>query len=159
LPRIAAHELQNTRCGLKNLQFKLELISEAYGAADVENDFRDWCRGLEEGLHPKYPIFDYMKVIDSRLGSSPEEKRADFDDPAISELQSLAYELTGLFPVKTSVANARVIYSVEEIKDALVEYTEALPDKGSKADMRAFWAEGGVDAIILARRRRAEHAR
>ncbi len=155
LPRIAARVLHNTHCGLRNLKFKLELISEAYGTAAVERDFEDWCNGLVlGGDKPKYPIFEYMKVIDSRLGSAPEETRADMDDPAIIELQSLAYELTGMLPAKKSIANVLVTFQADEITGALREYTEDLPEKDVKADMRAFWAEGGAEAIILARRRR-----
>jgi hypothetical protein len=106
----------------------------------------------------KYPIFDYMKVIDSRLGSAPEETRANLEDPAIVDLQSLAYELTGLLPAKACVANALVKYPADEVKEALREYTDDLPGKDAKSDMRAFWSEGGAEAIILARRRRATHA-
>jgi hypothetical protein len=159
LPRIAAQELHNTHCGLRNLKFKLELISEAYGAAAVEKDFREWCRGLDPGTRMKYPIFYYMKVIDSRLGSAPEEQRADLENPAIVGLQSLAYELTGMLPAKIAIANVLMKYPVDEVKAAIVEYTDDLPEKDVKADMRAFWSEGGAEAVILARRRRAEHAK
>lgn len=158
LPRIAAQELHNTHCGLRNLKFKLELISEAYGANAVENDFRQWCRSLDPGTRIKYPIFEYMKVIDSRLGSAPEETRANPESPEVVELQSLAYERTGLLPSKRALANSLVKYTAEEVKAALIEYTDDLPSKDAKSDMRAFWSEGGAEAIILARRRRAASA-
>lgn len=159
LPRIAAQELHNTHCGLRNLKFKLELISEAYGTSAVENDFREWCRSLEPGVSRKYPIFDYMKVIDSRLGSAPEEQRVNLEDPAIVELQSLAYELTGMLPAKKAVASTLINYSADEIKAAMVEYTDDLPGKDAKSDMRAFWSDGGAEAIIFARRRRAQNGK
>jgi hypothetical protein len=155
LPRIAAQELHNTHCGLRNLKFKLELISEAYGTAAVEQDFRAWCRGVEPGTRIKYPIFEYMKVIDSRLGSAPVEERANLEDPLIVEIQSLAYELTGMLPANKAVATVLLKYPAPEIKEALTEYTDDMPGKDAKTDMRAFWSEGGAEAIILARRRRA----
>lgn len=155
LPRIAAKELHNTHCGLRNLKFKLGLIAVAYGADVVEEDFRKWCRGIEPGTKLKYPIFEYMKVIDSRLGSAPEETQANLEDPAIVTLQSLVYELTGMLPAKAAIANVLMKYPVDEITEALKEYTEDLPEKDVKADMRAFWSEGGAEAVILARRRRA----
>jgi hypothetical protein len=157
LPRIAARVLHNTHCGLRNLKFKLELVSEAYGTAAVEQDFEKWCHSISGMMDniPKYPIFEYMKVIDVRLGSAPEEQRANLEHPAILELQSLAYELTGMLPAKKAIANVLVTYSPDEITGALREYTEDLPEKDVKADMRAFWAEGGAEAIILARRRRS----
>jgi hypothetical protein len=153
LPKIAARELHNTHCGLRNLKFKLELIATAYGTAAVEMDFAMWCREHTTD-HGKYPIFEYMKVIDSRLGGAPEEQRANLDDPRIVVLQSLSYELTGLLPSIRAVAGALVTYSAEEIEAALREYTDDLPGKDAKSDMRAFWSEGGAEAIILARRRR-----
>ena len=155
LPRIAAQELHNTHCGLRNLKFKLELIAEAYGTAAVEQDFREWCKSLD-GTKVKYPIFEYMKVIDSRLGSAPEEQRVNLMDPAVGALKSLAYELTGILPAGTAVATVLLRYSAEEITEALREYTEDLPGKDAKSDMKAFWSEGGAEAIILARRRRSE---
>ena len=154
LPRIAAQELHNTHCGLRNLKFKLELIAGAYGAAAVERDFREWCRSLDPGTRVKYPIFEYMKVIDTRLGSAPEEQRANLEDPAIVVIQSLSYELTGLLPANRAVAQVLIKYPTDEIEAALREYTDDLPEKDVKADMRAFWSEGGAEAIILARRRR-----
>ncbi len=159
LPRIAAQELHNTHCGLRNLKFKLELLTEAYGTAAVENDFREWCRSLDSKTRVKYPIFEYMNVIDSRLGSAPEEARENTADPAVIELQSLAYELTGMLPAKKAVALVLVKYISEEIQGALKEYTEDLPTKDVKSDMRAFWSEGGAEAVILSRRRKAQRGR
>jgi hypothetical protein len=155
LPRIAAQELRNTHCSLRNLKFKLELISQAYGTAEVERDFRVWCRSGEDGTKSKYPIFEYMKVIDIRLGSAPAEVRENLEDPAIAELQSLAYELTGNLPAKSSIAKVLITYPADEVQAALREYTDDRPEKDLKADMRAFWFEGGAAAVILARRRRA----
>jgi hypothetical protein len=153
LSKIAARELRNARGVPGNLKGKCELISEAYGSAAVQMDFTAWCRENRDRQF-KYPIVQYVKVIDQRLGSEPKEEHANVKDPRIVELKSLAYKLTGLLPANRAVAAVLLNYPMDEIKAALVEYTEDLPGKDAKADMRAFWSEGGAEAIILARRRR-----
>lgn len=158
LPKIAARVLHNTRCVPQNMKFKFELIASAYGAAAVERDFEEWCKEHIDDKMP-YPITAYMKVIDSRLGSAPEEQRPDTKDPQVAELVSLAYELTGILPAKTAVAELLLTFPAAEIKDALTEYAEPLADKEVKGAMRAFWSDGGAGAVILARRRRSQHAR
>src|ERR1035437_1298039 len=158
LPKIAARVLHNTRCAPQNMKFKFELIASAYGAAAVAGDFEAWCI---ENVNEKipYPITAYVKVVDSRLGSAPEESKADLKDPRIGELVSKSYELTGVLPSKTSVAEVLITYPLDEITAALVEYTETLAEKEMKGSMRAFWADGGAGAVILARRRRSEHGK
>jgi hypothetical protein len=158
LPRIAAKILHNTRCIPQNLKFKFELIAQAYGEAAVERDFELWCREhVEENL--PYPITAYLKVIDARLGSVPEEPRPDFKNPQIEDLSSFAYELTGMLPPKHTVAELLMTYPVDEIRAALEEYAENLTEKETKGALRAFWSDGGAGAVILARRRRAQYGR
>jgi hypothetical protein len=158
LPKIAARVLHNTRSVPQNLKFKFELIATAYGAAVVEHDFEEWCRDHIDDRFP-YPITQYLKVIDSRLGAVPEEKRADTKDPRIGELAVAAYELTGILPARAAVAEVLLTFSADEIKAALTEYAENLTDKEVKGAMRQFWSDGGAGAVILARRRRAQHGR
>lgn len=154
LPKIAARVLHNTRCVPQNMKFKFELISSAYGAAAVARDFEEWCKEHVEDKIP-YPITAYIKVIDSRLGSAPEETKADLKDPHVADLVSMAYELTGVLPAKSAVADLLLTYTFDEVKDALTEYTDNLTEKETKGAMRAFWSDGGAGAVILARRRRA----
>jgi hypothetical protein len=158
LPKIAARVLHNTRSVPQNLKFKFELIATAYGAAAVERDFEEWCLDHLDDKFP-YPITQYLKVIDSRLGAAPEEKRADIKDPQIGELAVAAYELTGILPSRSAVAEVLLIFPADEIKAALTEYAENLTDKEVKGAMRQFWADGGAGAVILARRRRGQHGR
>src|SRR5271165_486424 len=97
LPRIAARVLHNTHYLPKNLKFKFELIAQAYGAAAVEEDFEKWCMDYIDNP-PRYPITDYMKVVDQRLGTTPSEVKPDTKDPRIGDLLSLCYDLTGVLP-------------------------------------------------------------
>lgn len=158
LPKIAARILHNTRTVHPEMKSKFELIGLAYGDAEVRDDFEKWCEENKGGQF-KYPISEYLKVIDSRLGSAPAEERPDMKSPAVSELVSLSYELTGILPAVSAVAKLVVDYSVEEIREALVEYTENLTERDVKGSMKAFYSEGGGGAIILARRRRLEKSK
>ncbi len=160
LPKIAAQVMHNTRCVPANLKFKFELLAEAYGAAQLLDDFRLWCQEqVEKEAQFKHPILEYIKVVDTRLGSAPEEKRPDLKDPHIGELASMSYEMTDFLPAKTAVAETLLAFTFEEVRDALTEYADRLTEKEMKGAMRAFWSEGGAGAVILARRRRAQRVR
>lgn len=160
LPKIAARVLQNTRGVYPDLKPRLELLEEAYGAAAVARDFELWCKAISGMMDsiPRYPISDYLKVIDTRLGSAAEEVQLDTKNPQVAELVSLSYELTNVLPSATAVAKLLAIYTLDEVKAALVEFIESLEEKHVRGGMHLFYKDGGADAIILARRRRATHA-
>lgn len=158
LPKIAARILHSTRTVRADMKFKFDLISEAYGTATVADDFEKWCTE-NVGSQLKHPVYEYLKVIDSRLGTQPEEQRADPTDPKVAELRSVTYELTGVLPAASAVAELVLAFELEEIKAALVEYTDTIEGNEIKSTVRAFYSSGGGAAIILARRRRAQNAR
>jgi hypothetical protein len=153
LPKIAAREMQNTHVFPKNLKAKYELIAEAYGAAAVEDDFTDWCREVRD-RNPRYPITEYIKVVDARLGRAFEEAKADLKDPRIPEIAALTYDLTGYVPTFRSVGNILLSFTQEEIEGALREYVSTLDDKDVKMGMKTFFMEGGATTVILARQKR-----
>ena len=157
LPRIAARVLHNTHVGLSRMKEKFELIEEAYGRSAVEADFEKWCREVQDH-NPRYPLTEYVKVVDSRLGPEFVEKRADLKDPLIAEVSAVAYELTGVLPSVRSVSLLLSTCGAEEIIGALKEFAATLDDKDTKSGVRTFFAEGGAAAVILARRKRASHA-
>jgi len=157
LPRIAAKVLHNTHVGLKNMKEKFALIEMAYGRAAVEKDFEDWCNGLVlGGINPRYPLTDYIKVIDERLGKVFEEKKADLKDPRIAQISAASYEETGFLPSAQSVGNLLLSFSPEEIIAALREYAATLDDADRKFGMKMFFTEGGATAVIYARQKRQE---
>jgi hypothetical protein len=154
LPKVASKVLHNTRAVPKNLAFNFELLVIAYGAGKIRNDFEVWCNEHHDDDFP-YPVREYLKVIDSRLGGAPVEPQPNFKDSHVAELASLSYEQTGLIPAKKSVASVLLSYPFDEIKGALLEYAETLTEKEMKSRMRAFWSEGGAGAVIMARRHRS----
>jgi hypothetical protein len=158
LPRIAARVLHNTHVGLSRMKEKFELIEEAYGRAAVEADFEKWCREVQDN-NPRYPLTEYVKVVDARLGPEFVEKRADTKDPHVAEISAVAYELTGVLPSVRSVAVLLSSCDSEEIIGALREFASTLDEKDTKSGVRTFFAEGGAAAVILARRRRSRDGR
>ena len=157
LPRIAARVLHNTHVGLSRMKEKFELIEEAYGKAAVESDFEKWCHEVQD-RNPRYPLTEYVKVVDARLGPEFTETRADTKDPRIAEISAVAYELTGVLPSVRSVANLLASVSPEEILGAFREFADTLDEKETKSGVRTFFAEGGASAVILARRKRGNSA-
>jgi hypothetical protein len=155
LPKVAARVLKNTRGVHPDLKARLELIEEAYGAAAVLRDFEDWCNGqVLGGTIPRYPISEYMNMVDSRLGRAAAEVQLDTKDPKVAELVSISYEMTNILPSATAVAKLLAVYPADEVKAALVEFVESLEEKNVRGGMHLFYKDGGADAIILARRRR-----
>jgi hypothetical protein len=156
LPRIAARVLKNTRGVYPELKSRLGLLAEAYGAAAVTRDFEEWCIAQVET--PRYPISEYLKVVDARLGNAGEiPATLDLKNPVVGELVSLTYELTGVLPSAVSVAELLNLYSVDDVRGALMEFAEGLTERELKTSIRMFFANGGsgAAAVISARRRRA----
>lgn len=155
LPRIAARVLQNTHVGRQNMKEKFVLLAEAYGEAAVSQDFEKWCGEVKAaGTIPRYPITEYIRVVDQRLGPEFADPKADVKDPKVGELASRVYELTGFLPSARSVAGLVAVFSVDEILAAVREYNGTLEDKELKSGMRQFFTENGGAAVILARQRR-----
>jgi hypothetical protein len=158
MPMVAARELKITRGSNPEwLKGRIALVAEAYGTAAVLADFTNWCRERAAGTEPvKYPVSEYLKAVDSRLGSADEEQKLDIKSPDVAELTSMTYELTGTLPSATSVAELLTFYPAQEVKAALVEFTEGLTERELKSSMKNFYSNSGAGAaaIILARRRR-----
>ena len=157
LPRIAARVLHNTHVSLARMKEKFELIEEAYGRSAVEADFEKWCQELKD-KNPRYPLTEYVKVVDARLGPEFVEvsRSPELKDPRIKEVSAVAYELTGVLPPVRSVASLLQTCEPEEILAALREFASTLDEKEVKSGIKTFFADGGAAAVILARRRRAE---
>lgn len=158
LPRIAARVLKNTHVGQSKMKEKFLLVAAAYGTMVVQDDFEKWCEEqVAAGLNPRYPLTEYIKVVDERLGkgfSEPSMSQFDFKDPNIAQISSQAYEATGYLPPVRSVASLLKEYPVEEIVAALVEYCHTLEEKDYRSGMRQFFVEGGATAVIHTRRKR-----
>ena len=153
LQKIAAVKLHNTRGVPKNMKDKLELIELAFGHAEVIEDFEKWC-DEQADRNPPYPVTEYIRAIDSRLGGTP---RVDPNDERIQELMAVTYELTAILPHPRAVRDLLALHSVEDITSALKEYVITVDEKDMKPAIRTFFDDLGASAVIYSRRKRGNH--
>jgi hypothetical protein len=149
LPKIAARILKNTWGIPQAYKQKLELVQEAYGSAAVDSDF-EWCIEVKDN-NPRYPVTEYLKVIDSRLGSAPKEEAPD---PRVAEISALTYKLTRRPAPPKQVRDLLAQFAIEEIIAALTEYIEGIEERELAYAPRMFFVDGGCAAIITARKQR-----
>lgn len=158
LPKIAARILHNTHVGQSRMKEKFDLITEAYGESVVLDDFEKWCQEMvDKHLNPRYPITEYIKIIDDRLGggfTEPSQSQFDVNDPRILSISSPCYEMTGYLPSPKVVLALLNAFNSEEIIFALEEYVSSLSEKELKIGAKQFFTEGGAAAVIYARRNR-----
>jgi hypothetical protein len=152
LQKIAARKLRNTRGVPRNMKDKLELIELAFGHGEVTADFEKWC---DENVdrNPQYPVTEYLRGIDARLGSAP---RVDPGDERIAHIQALVYELTSCLPRSRAIRDLLVIHSAEEIEAALREYIMTVDEKDWRSAIRSFFDDLGCSAVIYSMRKRSQ---
>lgn len=152
LPKIAARVLQNTKGLPPQYKQRLELIQEAYGVAGVEADFENWCEEFKDRRF-LYPVSEYLKVIDSRLGSAPKE---DEPDERIGEISALTYKLTRRPAPPKNVRELLAQFSKDEITSALQEYVEGIEERELAYAPKTFFVDGGCAAVISSRRQKIQ---
>jgi hypothetical protein len=152
--QIVAAVLHRTSPALKNQEEKFDLILTAYGFNTVIADCEAWCRENVAAVAPSYPITDYLKVVDKRLGPKIGEPAVNVNDPRISQISAATYERTGFLPSVRSVATMLAAFSPKEILDAMNEFAGTLDEKEYKSAMRTFFADRGGSAVIVAQRKR-----
>jgi hypothetical protein len=152
LQRIAAVKLHNTRGVPRNMKDKLELIELAFGHAEVTEDFTKWCDENAERA-PQYPVTEYIRLIDGRLGGAA---KVDPHDASIGALQAIVYEKTGILPRSHAVRDLLGLHSAAELEAAFAEYIVVVDEKDWKSALRSFFDDQGASAVIAARNRAAE---
>lgn len=156
MPKIAFKVMQNTHMVPARLKAKMDLLKACYGSAAVVRDFEEWCREHKDE-HPRYPITEYLHVIDSRLGSSPEVPTIPVSDSRVNDLAAFAFKTTGKQAPRKSLADMLLTFTPEEIQGAMTELMETLTEENEiKGALRSFYHDGGATAIIVTRRARAQ---
>ena len=148
LPKIAARILKNTWGVPPQYKQKLELVHEAYGEAAVLTDFEKWCHEVKCEA-PRYPISEYLKVVDIRLGTAPAEITEK--DPRVDEISALVYRLTRRVASGKLIRELLAQFDAEDIKSAFIEYAEGIEERELAYAAKAFFQDGGCAAIITAR--------
>src|ERR1700676_4492226 len=126
LPRIAAKVLKNTFGTQPWMKEKFKLLEDAHGEAEVIENFTAWCQEQrKESLNPRYPISEYLKVVDVRFGTvfaDPDDvNQVDVNDPQVRQISSASYEQTGYVPPDASVAKLLRAHTADEILAAMLE--------------------------------------
>lgn len=150
LQRIAAKTLRNTRGVPKSMGEKVELIELAYGRAAILEGFQKWCDDPSQ-THTSFPVTEYIRRIDTLLGN---DQRVSPEDPRVADLRAVTFELTQVLPRLEGVRNLLALHSVDEIKDALIEYIPNVKEGYMDSAMRNFYDDLGATAVIYARRNR-----
>ena len=150
MQRVAARKLHNTRGVPRNMKDKLELIDLAFGRAEVLADFEKWCDEHADSATP-YPVTEYLRMIDARLGGTP---KVDPNDERIDALVALTYDLTSVLPHRRAVRDLLAVHPSGDIEAALKEYILTVDDKDWKAAVRAFYDDLGASAVIHSRRKK-----
>lgn len=163
LPKIAAKVLKNTYGCQPWMKERCGLLEEAHGTEAVKADFEVWCQEqIKASLNPRYPISDYMKVVDVRFGTvfvDPEDiAQVDVNDPQVRRVASASYEQTGYVPPDGSVAKLLRAHLADEILAAMQEYAATLDEKHMQAGMNKFFTEGAATTVIYTQKQRKTDA-
>ena len=150
MQRIAARKLHNTRGVPRNMKDKLELIDLAFGRAEVLADFEEWC-GEQIDRNPQYPVTEYLRMIDARLGATV---KVDPADERINDLMAITYELAAILPHLRAVRELLAIHSADEITAALRAYVLTVDEKDMKSAIRSFYDDLGASAVIYSMRKK-----
>jgi hypothetical protein len=151
LQKVAAVKLHSTQGIPRNMKGKIELICLAFGHAEVVEDFEKWCdEKIELGVRPPYPVTEYLRGVDARLGGA---QRVEPDDPRIVEIRNLAYELTNVLPPVRVIRDLLLLHDGEDMKKALREYVIGLEGRDMEKAMQLFFNDGGVGSVIALRKK------
>jgi len=163
MPRIAAKVLKNTFGTQPWMKEKFGLLEDAHGEAEVIENFTAWCKEQRAAsLNPRYPISDYLKVVDVRFGTvfvDPDDVvQVDVNDPQVRQVSSASYEQTGYVPPDGAVAKLLRAHTAEEILAAMLEYASTLDEKHMQAGMNKFFTEGAATTVIYTQKQRKTNA-
>lgn len=156
LAKIAAKELKNT--GGVHPQFKkrIELLAVAYGAAAVEKDFEAFCQSLK-GSRVPYPISEYLKAVDVRLGTTGPEAIEE-NDPAVAEISAKCFTLSGRLPKNSAVGALLKKHSAAEIIIAFESYCAKLDEDELRYAVKSFFTDGGATGVIVSLKQQKEQS-
>jgi hypothetical protein len=172
LRKVAARELQNMRAVPKSLKPNFGLMESAHGFSAVVEDFTKWC-GENRDRHPKFPLLDYAKACQDRLGEPPVPDASSTDskppkpadNPQVAELiQDVYAEFNIIVPDAKKVAILIATYGVDYTRNALWDGVNGIDTEDDshkayvkckveqKKFIKTFFSESGGLAIVAAYR-------
>lgn len=152
MTKTACMILKNTWGAPPQLDRQLELVASVYGFAAIEADFEQWCESVKADS-PRYPISEYLKHIDERLGGRREQSKPSAS-PEAERVGILAYRLTNKIPSTSSVQSLLSDFPESEITAAFSEYVASLGPSQRSWAVKMFFIDGQGRIVLLARRER-----
>lgn len=153
---VAARELKNSHAVPATLKTRFDLVEAAHGFAAVIDDFTNWCRENFD-RRPGYPLVEYVKIVDDRLGAPPMpdaqlaavKKINPVDDPRVGEIIRYVYEYSKIAPAVKKVASLIATYGYEYVY-GVVDH-EIWVNEGAPIDakwVKTLFSDSGGLAII-----------
>lgn len=124
---------------------QVELMQVTYGGVAVIDDFKKW--GAEQDQDIRYPLSEYLKVVDERLGHT---QKQDAPDPNMTRLLAVVYEYTGDLPSQAVVRKLLEKWTIDDLIAGFNEFASGLDEKQMKTAIRKFFIDGGADIVIEA---------
>jgi hypothetical protein len=121
---------------------QITLMESVYGSAKVLEDFEVWAETADKGC--RYPMSDYLKVVDERLGQVATEE----EDQRITRIAKVVYEITNDIVPKSVVKRLLEKMSVEDIEYGFQEFTAGWDEVKMKTAIKKFFQDGGAEAVI-----------
>lgn len=128
---------------------QIALMSTAYGDASVLADFEEWAKTAKS----RFPIADYLRVVDSRLGTTSNSVVVSTEDPEYLALLKVIHRDTGDFPKKAAVQ--RLLskgFTYEDLFAMWQDYIMELPEDSNKtasAMIDGFFEDGGFQVVYM----------
>jgi hypothetical protein len=159
LRRVASRKLKNTRSVPKTLKPTFELIETAHGFDAVVRDFERWCEQNRD-RHPKFPLFEYAKQVQDRLGEPPvPDARVAKSNPNVGAdsfnsldeaVESMVQDVYGcafvILKNTKDVRRALEVYEYDYVLGALQEHVQT---HNQDRDVTTFFSEGGRLTLIV----------
>jgi hypothetical protein len=162
LAEIAATDLHRSRGVPAQNKPRFDLIERAHGFDAVVADFREWCKTEPAVKGFVFPVFEYMKIVDSRLGSStvPDPSAPDAktvipgNNPQVLKIMNRIYNLTGWPPTNSDkVAELIAAYGFDDVDHAAHFHLSGATGLAQHSaenvrKARQFLSEGGALVFI-----------
>lgn len=121
---------------------QVKLMSEIYGDAAIIEDFEKWAQDTPKDC--RYPISEYLKVVDARLGTKADDKEEE-----IAKITKIVYDALSDIPTKAQIRRLLENHPTEDIIEAFNRFVGGSDEKMKNADIvKKFFSDGGAEAVL-----------
>lgn len=118
-------------------------MTEVYGNYAVLEDFEKWIEETQ-GQEFKYPLSEYLKIVDARLGTKMPE-----DQEQVAKITKVVYDTLNDIPTPNQIRHLLEKYPVEDIVEAFGQFVGGIDEKMKGSDIiKKFFSDGGAEAVL-----------